>query len=131
MKNQNESDRTVRLRGPAVTSDSAGTATRHLDLVVRQQITDVLVPESIITLEASHDVSSLVEAEPIIPVEPLVAVTTLKEATRRAAIEEELRRRLQDPLAEKGKWLGSVARGFSAYHAVPNNVPEISEFRLN
>ena len=33
------------------------------------------------------------------------------------AIKEELRRRLHDPLAEQGKWLGSVVRGFFAYHA--------------
>ena len=47
------------------------------------------------------------------------------------AIKDEMRRRMHDPLAEQGKWLGSVVRGFFAYHAVPNNVPEISAFRLH
>ncbi len=47
------------------------------------------------------------------------------------AIKDELRRRMHDPLAEQGKWLGSVVRGFFAYHAVPNNVPEISAFRFH
>ena len=47
------------------------------------------------------------------------------------AIKDELRRRLHDPLADQGRWLGSVVRGFFAYHAVPNNVPEISAFRFH
>jgi RNA-directed DNA polymerase len=47
------------------------------------------------------------------------------------AIKDELRRRMHDPLAEQGRWLGSVVRGFLAYHAVPNNVPEISAFRYH
>ena len=29
------------------------------------------------------------------------------------------------------KWLGSVVRGFFAYHAVPNNFPAISAFRYH
>lgn len=47
------------------------------------------------------------------------------------AVREEMRRRLHEPLAMQGKWLGSVVRGFFAYHAVPNNVPEISAFRFH
>ena len=47
------------------------------------------------------------------------------------AIKDELRRRLHEPLAEQGKWLGQVVRGFFAYHAVPNNVPAISAFRYH
>ena len=47
------------------------------------------------------------------------------------AIKDELRRRMHDPLAEQGKWLGSVVRGFFAYHAVPNNFPAISAFRYH
>ena len=46
-------------------------------------------------------------------------------------IKDELRRRMHTPLAEQGKWLGSVVRGFFAYHAVPNNVPAISAFRFH
>jgi RNA-directed DNA polymerase len=48
-----------------------------------------------------------------------------------AAIKAELRRRLHTPLAEQGKWLGSVRRGYFAYHAVPNNYPAISAFRYH
>ena len=47
------------------------------------------------------------------------------------AIKDELRRRMHTPLAEQGKWLGSVVRGFFAYHAVPNNFPAISAFRYH
>jgi RNA-directed DNA polymerase len=46
-------------------------------------------------------------------------------------IKDELRRRMHTPLAEQGKWLGSVVRGFLAYHAVPNNFPAISAFRYH
>jgi RNA-directed DNA polymerase len=47
------------------------------------------------------------------------------------AIKDELRKRMHTPLAEQGKWLGSVVRGFFAYHAVPNNFPAISAFRYH
>jgi RNA-directed DNA polymerase len=47
------------------------------------------------------------------------------------AIKDELRRRLHEPLAEQGKWLGSVVRGFFAYHAVPNNFYAIDAFRYH
>ena len=47
------------------------------------------------------------------------------------AIKDELRRRMHTPLAGQGKWLGSVVRGFFAYHAVPNNVASISAFRYH
>ena len=47
------------------------------------------------------------------------------------AIEDELRRRMHDPLVEQGKWLSSVVRGFFAYHAVPNNFASISAFRYH
>ena len=46
-------------------------------------------------------------------------------------IKDELRRRMHTPLAEQGQWLGSVVRGFFAYHAVPNNFPAISAFRYH
>ena len=46
-------------------------------------------------------------------------------------IKDELRKRMHDPLAEQGAWLGSVVRGFFAYHAVPNNVSAISAFRYH
>ena len=47
------------------------------------------------------------------------------------AIKDDLRRRLHDPLAEQGKWLGSVVRGFFAYHAVPGNYHAIDTFRYH
>ena len=47
------------------------------------------------------------------------------------AIKDELRKRMHTPLAEQGQWLGSVVRGFVAYHAVPNNTPAISAFRYH
>jgi RNA-directed DNA polymerase len=47
------------------------------------------------------------------------------------AIRQDLRRRLHTPLAEQGKWLGSVVRGFLAYHAVPGNGPSINAFRFH
>ena len=47
------------------------------------------------------------------------------------AIKDELRRRLHTPLAEQGKWLGSVVRGLFAYHAVPCNYPAIDAFRYH
>ena len=46
-------------------------------------------------------------------------------------IKDELRRRMHTPLAEQGKWLGLVVRGFFAYHAVPNNFPAIRAFRYH
>jgi LmbE family N-acetylglucosaminyl deacetylase len=88
MTNQNESDMATKPRGSAVTSDSAGTATRHLDLDMRPPA--AAPSESIILLDSTGD-AGLVEAEPLITVEPIVATTTVREATRRAAIEEELR----------------------------------------
>jgi RNA-directed DNA polymerase len=47
------------------------------------------------------------------------------------AIKDELRRRLHEPLVEQGKWLGSVVRGFLAYHAVPGNYATIDAFRYH
>lgn len=47
------------------------------------------------------------------------------------AIRQEMRRQLHQPLAEQGKWLGSVVRGFLAYHAVPGNYAAIDAFRYH
>jgi group II intron reverse transcriptase/maturase len=43
-------------------------------------------------------------------------------------ISTELRRRWHQSVAEQGAWLGSVVRGFLAYHAVPTNARAISAF---
>ena len=50
---------------------------------------------------------------------------------KRAGRDDELRRRMHIPLTEQGAWLGSLVRGFFAYHAVPNNMPAISAFRYH
>jgi group II intron reverse transcriptase/maturase len=44
-------------------------------------------------------------------------------------IKEQLRRRMHQPIAENGKWLGQVVRGFMNYHAVPTNSRSVSAFR--
>jgi hypothetical protein len=45
-------------------------------------------------------------------------------------IKDELRRRMHQPLAEVGKWLKSVVRGYFNYHAVPGNFASLQRFRL-
>ena len=45
------------------------------------------------------------------------------------AIKEELRRRMHAPVAEQGKWLASVVRGYFQYHGVPNNGAALAAFR--
>jgi group II intron reverse transcriptase/maturase len=44
-------------------------------------------------------------------------------------VKKELRRRMHQPVAEQGKWLGQVITGFMEYHAVPTNSRSISAFR--
>jgi RNA-directed DNA polymerase len=44
-------------------------------------------------------------------------------------ISEDLRRRWHQDIAEQGRWLGSVVRGFFACHAVPTNHRALSAFR--
>jgi group II intron reverse transcriptase/maturase len=43
-------------------------------------------------------------------------------------VKEELQRRRHRPLPEQGAWLGSVVRGFFAYHAVPTNWQSLQTF---
>jgi RNA-directed DNA polymerase len=45
-------------------------------------------------------------------------------------IKDELRMRMHHPLAEVGKWLRSVVRGYFNYHAVPGNFASLQSFRL-
>lgn len=45
------------------------------------------------------------------------------------SLREELKRRRHDPVPEQGRWLGSVVRGWFAYHAVPGNFRALSSFR--
>jgi group II intron reverse transcriptase/maturase len=44
-------------------------------------------------------------------------------------VKAELRRRWHLPIRDQGKWLGSVVRGFFAYHAVPTNYRALRAFR--
>ncbi len=45
------------------------------------------------------------------------------------AIKTELRRRMHEPLAETGKWLQSIVRGYYQYHAIPGNSTSLGLFR--
>jgi hypothetical protein len=44
-------------------------------------------------------------------------------------IKEALRRRINRPIPETGKWLASVVAGYFAYHAVPTNFAMFAAFR--
>jgi group II intron reverse transcriptase/maturase len=45
-------------------------------------------------------------------------------------INQELRRRMHQPIPEQGKWLGQVVKGYFNYHAVPTNSRALVLFRL-
>jgi group II intron reverse transcriptase/maturase len=44
-------------------------------------------------------------------------------------LQEELRRRWHQPVAEVGRWLRSVVQGYLNYHAVPGNMDSLNSFR--
>jgi len=44
-------------------------------------------------------------------------------------IKDGLRERWHAPVAEQGRWLEQVVRGYFAYHAVPTNAPALGAFR--
>ena len=46
-------------------------------------------------------------------------------------IKEGLRRRWHQDVAEQGKWLGGVMRGYFAYHAIPTNSRALQAFRYH
>jgi RNA-directed DNA polymerase len=46
------------------------------------------------------------------------------------ATKAELRARMHDRLANTGKWLQSVVRGYYQYHAVPGNTASLGTFRM-
>ena len=46
-------------------------------------------------------------------------------------IKEALRRRINRPIPETGKWLAHVVSGYFAYHAVPTNSLAVSAFRCH
>ena len=45
------------------------------------------------------------------------------------AIKQELRRRLDQPIPEQGRWLKQVVAGYFRYHAVPTNIRALKAFR--
>ena len=46
-----------------------------------------------------------------------------------AAVKEELRRRMHQPIPKQGGWLRQVITGWNAYHAVPTNSRALQTFR--
>jgi len=46
-------------------------------------------------------------------------------------VAEKLNHNPHTPIPEQGRWLGSVVRGFNAYHAVPTNLHALSAFRYH
>ena len=44
-------------------------------------------------------------------------------------IEQELRRRMHEPVARTGKWLRSVLNGYYQYHAISGNIQVLKHFR--
>ena len=44
-------------------------------------------------------------------------------------ITEDLRRRWHQDVAEQGRWLGGIVRGYFGYHAVPTNSRALNAFR--
>jgi hypothetical protein len=55
----------------------------------------------------------------------------IRQKTRadRKEIKQEMRRRMHQPIANQGKWLGRVVRGYFNYHAVPTNGQALNVFR--
>ena len=45
-------------------------------------------------------------------------------------VKAELSRRRHEPIAQQGKWLGSVVGGFVRYHGVPTNAKALQHFRF-
>jgi len=48
---------------------------------------------------------------------------------RLSSVRAEIRRRRHLPIKAQGAWLGSVVRGYFAYHAVPTNIHAMQSFR--
>ena len=46
-------------------------------------------------------------------------------------IKMQLHARMHDAIAQQGKWLGAVVRGYFAYHAVPTNARALDSFRYH
>ena len=52
-----------------------------------------------------------------------------RQRARLRQLKGELLRRRHQPVPEQGTWLGSVVRGYFAYHAVPTNGQQLEAFR--
>jgi group II intron reverse transcriptase/maturase len=61
----------------------------------------------------------------------LLVRRTMRKRMRAKLVEvrAEIMRRRHQPIAAQGKWLGSVVRGYLAYHAIPTNTHAIQAFR--
>src|SRR4030095_9048091 len=61
----------------------------------------------------------------------LLVRRTMRKRMRAKLVEArtEIKRRRHQPIAAQGKWLGSVVRGYLAYHAIPTNTRAIQAFR--
>ncbi|HEV2038969.1 MAG TPA: group II intron reverse transcriptase/maturase [Casimicrobiaceae bacterium] len=46
-----------------------------------------------------------------------------------AAVKEDMRRRMHQPIPRQGEWLRQVVTGYFAYHAVPTNIRTLQTFR--
>jgi len=53
-----------------------------------------------------------------------------RQRTKIKAIAQELKYRREQPIAEQGRWLQSVLRGYYGYYAVPLNMRALGSFRL-
>ena len=47
------------------------------------------------------------------------------------AIQQELRRRMHQPIPQQGQWLKQVVTGYLNYHAVPTNTPRLAAFHFH
>src|SRR5215467_16083831 len=50
------------------------------------------------------------------------------DATTLKAVNDQLKRRMHQPIPEQGRWLASVVRGHMAYYAVPGNYEAVAAF---
>jgi RNA-directed DNA polymerase len=50
-------------------------------------------------------------------------------AAKLKALQQQLRQRRHEPIAETGQWLGAIVQGYFNYHAVPGNTRTLGTFR--
>ena len=60
----------------------------------------------------------------------LLRKTSRRRMTKKLhAVKAEVMFRRHRPIPDQGRWLGSVVRGYFAYHAIPNNTRRMAAFR--